>query len=293
MLNNIDFDILLEYLSYIKTGTLQQFNNYINNLDYYDELETYEYSNIRRMFSRLSHIEFDYTTRKFSVCPPTILISNNIGILSGYRTQDFVAKISKKYNIKIIDNNQAPKLITININNTDQFIVDFPNVRISRNFSSKFINIIPEISQVEKALLALEQPLPFTQPNINFYNIKNYKFEKIEFLKPSEGLYCELFPGNNQYFFYKNENWFNINKEYGIFMAHKLANNQNLFKYSINRLGVIKYIQPPELIDRALTMLSGQNPYTKNNYIIYENVSYAIAKKIATILGQKLEVNND
>lgn len=50
MLNNIDFDILLEYLSYLKTGTLQQFNKYIDNLDYNNEIEIFEYSIIRRIF---------------------------------------------------------------------------------------------------------------------------------------------------------------------------------------------------------------------------------------------------
>lgn len=203
MVNNIDFDILLEYLSYLKTGTLSQFNKYVDNLDYNDKIEIFEYSIIRRIFSRLSHLEFDYTNRKFSVCPSTLLMNKNIGILSGYRTKDLLSNIKDKYKIEIIDNYNAPKLIKVEINDIEKFQNEFPNIRISKDFSQRVFDIIPNITQIEKDLPLTEYPLMLSQPNINFYNTKSCKFEQIEFNSPLNGLYRALFPGNNEYYFSK------------------------------------------------------------------------------------------
>ncbi len=284
MLNNIDFDILLEYLSYLKAGTLSQFNKYIDNLDYNDEIEIFEYSIIRRIFSRLSHIEFDYTNRIFSVCPPTILINKNIGILSGYRTKGLLSNIKDKYKIEIIDNYNAPKLIKVEINDIEKFQNEFPNIRISKDFSQSVLDIIPNITQIEKNLPPTEYPLMITQPNINFYNTKSCRFEQIKFNSPLNGLYRALFPGNNEYYFFKDNNWYEISKDYGIFMAHKYAQTKNLIQYDNNSFKILLYIQFPELIDRALTMLSGMNPHIKNNYTIYENIDYKIAEKVTKLL---------
>ena len=86
---NTDFNVLFEYLSYIKTGSLSQFNSYLSSMCYNKDLENYEKANIRRMFSRLGHIEFDYNENKFSVCSPTVCMipNTNKGILSGRRTK--------------------------------------------------------------------------------------------------------------------------------------------------------------------------------------------------------------
>lgn len=284
MLNNIDFDILLEYLSYLKTGTLQQFNKYVDNLDYNNEIEIFEYSTIRRMFSRLSHIEFDYTNRTFSVCKPTILISNNIGILSGYRTKDFLMEIANKYKINDMANQNAPKLIKVEINDIDKFQSEFPDIRVSKDFSQKVLNIIPNIEQIENEMSPVEYPLIISQPNINVYNTKNYRFEQIKFSTPLNGLYRALFPGNNEYYFFKNNNWYKISKDYGIFIAHKYAQSENLIQYDNNCFKILLYVQLPELIDRALTMLSGMNPHVKNNYYIYENIDYKTAEKVTRLL---------
>lgn len=40
---NINYDILLMYLSGRKQGTISQFKSYINNLDYACEIENLEY----------------------------------------------------------------------------------------------------------------------------------------------------------------------------------------------------------------------------------------------------------
>lgn len=284
MLNNIDFDILLEYLGYLKTGTLQQFNKYIDNLDYNNEIEIFEYSIIRRIFSRLSHIEFDYTNRIFSVCPPTLLMNKDIGILSGYRTKDLLRNIKDKHKIEIIDNYYAPKLIKVEIDDIDKFQNEFPNIRISKDFSQRVLDIIPNIEQIEKEISPTEYPLIISQPNINFYNTKSYRFEQTEFNTPLNGLYRALFPGNNKYYFFKDNNWYEITKDYGFFMAHKYAQTKNLIQYDNNSFKILLYVQFPELIDRALTMLSGINPHVKNNYTIYENIDYKTSEKIIKLL---------
>lgn len=46
----------------------------------------------------------------------------------------------------------------------------------------------------------------------------------------------------------------------------------------------------PELIDRSITMRSGQNPKSLNGYLIYDNIDINTAEKVSNLLCQKLEV---
>lgn len=296
MNNNINYDVLLEYLSYIKIGSWQQFKKNVDDLNYDNQI--INYIEIQKVFSRLGHIEFSFKNRgEYSVCPATICINKDgsEGILSGYRTKEFISFIKDKYEVIEIENYNAPKILIIKLKNgLDDFKKWFPQIRISKNFPEKVLNIMPTIEEVISNLDKMDSELEFSQSNVRLYkfNDKNNYIEKINSNKKADGLYERSNICNKDYFLCLNNNWYKIDKNWGIFYVNNLA-NKRIVQYRDNKIIINKYINFPELLDRALTMLSGKNPVITNNKSkIYENVDLNFAQKIAHIMGQKLEVIN-
>lgn len=302
VLNCIDYDILLEYLSYIKSGTITQFKQYINNIDYEDKLFEHKnelkekgynfsvYNQIFSMFSRLGHIEFDYVNSRFAVCPSTLVILSNgqEGILSGCRTKELKTKLNDIS--ENIDNNNAPKCIKIKIDDLNDFKEKFSNVRISENYSDKLLKIIPSITEIKNNLKEVRSPIKLSDNFISGYNSTEYKFnKKINVYNLKFGLYEEKNYGYNTYYLYDNQKWYEIDRNYGIFIVHnKEKKNNKIMRYKDNSLYIRLGIQFPELIDRALTMYNGLNPKIIDNERVYDNISIESAKRVANILGQIL-----
>lgn len=287
---NIDFNVLFEYLSYIKTGSLSQFNSYLSSMCYNKDLENYEKANIRRMFSRLGHIEFDYNENKFSVCSPTVCMipNTNKGILSGRRTKNLLNDIKKFYEISETNNYDAPKCLVINVSDINYFKMNLPHLRISQDFTKNLLKLLPSLDDIENNLIKLDySPISDSFPT-RLYDLNSHKFlnynSKIFY---KDGLYEIKYYSNRQYFIYKNKQWYQIEKEYGKFLLEK---KQNLFKYSENKLKLKNYMRLPELMDRCMTMRSGQNPQNLNGDLIYDNIDITTAKKVSNLLDQKLEV---
>lgn len=289
-MTNIDFDTLFEYLSYVESGSLNQFNSYLSNMCYERDLENYEKTNIRRMFSRLGHIEFDYIENKFSVCPTTVCIlpNTNKGILAGMRTKDILNYIEQFYHISVTDNNFAPKCLTINIPDINTFRINLPQIRISQNFTKNLLHLLPGLDDIEKTLVKLDHsPISASFPT-RLYNIYKHSFEDykpINFYK--DGLYEIKYYSNRQYYLYRNKKWHKIEKEYGKFLLEK---DEILLKYSSNQLLLKSYMRFPELLDRALVMNSGVNPIKTSGYIVYDNIDIATAQKVSSLLDQNLEL---
>lgn len=285
---NIDFDILFEYLSYIESGSLQQFNTYLSNMSYEQDLENYEKANIRRMFSRLAHIEFDYNENKFSVCPPTICIipNTNKAILTGRRTKDILKIISDFYDIEATDNYDAPKCLIINIPDISVFKINLPQIRVSLDFTKNILRLLPSLKDIENNLMQIDNYPISDSFLVRIYDNNKHKFTDYGskmFYK--DGLYEIIYPNNRKYYINNNTQWYKIEKKYGKFLFEK---NQKLFKHSSNQLWLKQYMRLPELIDRGLTMRSGKNPKISNGYFIYDNIDNVTAKKVLTLLDQDM-----
>lgn len=304
ILNCINYDILLEYLSFIKTGSFSQLKNYINNLDYNDELQQYKeeirekdydfnpHAIIFSMLSRLGHVEFDYSKAKFAICPATLVINSHSkrGILSGYRTRHF-ENVAKNF-IKLIKNTNAPTCIQVEFDNIENFKMKFPLIRISNNFSNNLLHIVPTVNDYETKLQEIENPL-INKNFVSFYNAKKYTFDTLRDQNLKNGLYEINYDDYNKvYYFFNNNKWYKIDKNYGKFLIHKYENNKNILIYNNKQqiLYLNKYTRLPELIDRALTMCSGINPSLVDKGYEYVNIDITIAKLVAKILGQNLGV---
>ena len=147
---------------------------------------------------------------------------------------------------------------------------------------------MPSLDDIENNLAKLDySPISDSFPtrlyDLNGHTFLNYNSNM--FYK--DGLYEIKYYSNRQYFIYKNKQWYQIEKEYGKFLLEK---KQNLFSYSENKLKLKSYMRLPELIDRSITMRSGQNPKSLNGYLIYDNIDINTAEKVSNLLCQKLEV---
>lgn len=304
ILNCINYDILLEYLSFIKAGSLSQLKNYINNLDYNDELQQYKeelreidyafnpHAIIFNMLSRLGHVEFDYNKAKFAVCPATLVINHHSkwGILSGCRTRHF-EKDAEKF-VKLIKNKNAPTCIQVEFKNLENFKIKFPHIRISNNFSNNLLQIVPTVNDYETKLQEVENPL-INKNFVSFYNAKKYTFDALKDQILKSGLYEINYNDYNKVYYLFNDNkWYKIDKNYGKFLIHKYENDKNILVYDNKQqiLYLNKYTRFPELIDRALTMCSGINPSLVDKGYEYVNIDITTAKLVAKILGQSLGV---
>ena len=304
ILSCIDYDILLEYLSYIKSGTIAQFKQYINNVDYEDKLDYYKnelaekgyhfsiYNQIFSMFSRLGHIEFDYINSKFAVCPPTLVVIPNTqeGFIVGSRTKGLkilLKTYSEKY--KETDNSNAPKCIKIKFEDLNYVKERFPQLRISENFSDNVLKIVPNITVIQKNLKEVKTPIRQTDKFIKKYNPIKFNFENSNAHNLTFGLYEEKNYGYNTYYLYDNQKWYEIDRNYGIFIVHnKEGKNNKIMRYEDSSLYIKLGIQLPELIDRALTMYSGFNPEIIDKERVYVNIDIETARYVADILGQHL-----
>lgn len=304
MLSNINYDILLEYFSAQKEGSWKQFKDALNNLDYGNDLDYYDYNAVQKMFTRLGHIEFDFEKRKYAVVPPTLLINNKseYGILCGYRNRDFINKIKCKYKVIEEDNIDAPKIVKIKYIGINEFISDFASIRVSEDFSIKSLFLCNELYNIDKFY---EETCKNVQdknfyilnyPNCKYYDIDVYK----SFKNPKQqnieiGLFELSAYDKNKYYLKLNDMWYNIpnnDKQMGIFLIHYILNKRNLIKYSEEKkeLYVSEYIYFPKLIDKCLTSLTGRNPkINKMKLRRYENIEPLYANKIAKILQQDLK----
>lgn len=291
----IDYNILLEYISYLKSGTIEQFKHYIDNLDYKDKLQEIKdhnpYTSIITMFSRLGHIEFDYTNRKFSVCPATLVVLSDKkqGVLSGYRTKKFVKDLDGLFQIEVLPNNYAPNIIKIYFGDIDDFKNSFPKIKISEDFSDNLLNIVPTVKDIKANLQEFQRVPIFGQSFVKYYNSKSFKFEFIKNDYIKDGLYEIDNSWYKDYYLRKNNKWYQIDMCYGKFLIHSYENKKTL-RYSNGALYLNSHLRFPELIDRALTMYSGKNPSWEKSELKYDIINKNIANNVAKLLGQYLEV---
>lgn len=269
-MKQFDYDILLEYLSWKKIGNWEQFKKYVSNLDYEDSFESYFSTELARTFSRLGHIEFKFKDkRKFSICPAAISLFGNSykGVLCGYRTKEQL-EILKFYceqnnlNFDEIDNYKAPTTIIIDFKN-EQNLLTFEEkfalgIKIVKNFSQNLLDLIPSINEYVKSLSPHDG-----EPARERYDLNSFNHIKIKdsYTKPQENILYSNDGYIKKYYLYKNNIWFEIDKSYAIFYILKQEKNlQKYIDFKDNKINLIKYIQFPELIDRALTLQSGLNP---------------------------------
>lgn len=294
----INYDILLTYLSYFSDGRREKIKDYINNIDYNDNFEKYVnedkdnrsksqlYNRIFQMFSRLGHIEFDYINNKYSVCPPTLVVLPNKEqcILCGSRTKIFKNKILP-YLIEE-DNYLAPKCWKINTENIED-IKQKVELRISENFTQNMLSIVPTVENIIKTE-ETESPIRLNINPIKKYNPTNYRYETINnFDNLETGLYERKNIYNYTYFYLdETKNWHSIDKYYGQYLMQKNNNKILTYDESTSSLFVNASMPLPELIDRALTMLSGKNPELVGYEYKYDNINLDINNKIEKILGQ-------
>lgn len=292
---HLNYDKLLEYFSCLKQGSWNQFKQALNNINY-DEIDL-NYAVERQMFSRLGHIEFIFEPKpQFCINKPALgmIPNSNEAILCGYRTPKFFEKlcyICKQNDIivKEYENNNAPKLIILNFEKDYQQSIINKHIPIIHKFSQKVINFIPSVEEYYENLNPLEN-FRFQNYDLQIYNTEMKKF--INFGKsqvPKEGLYRMRTYEKDRFFIYFSDKWFETDKSYGICKVFEIKRKNNLFNYKDNCLYINEYITLPELADRAISLCSGINPKIKNEYRIYKNIPYEVAKITASKLGQILE----
>lgn len=261
------------------------------------------------MFSRLGHIEFDYYSQKFAICPPTFvkIPNENNWILAGSRDYKLIESIEEffiKKNVKKIFNPNAPQCIKIENCKDEDFetfkenIKEEKDIYISRNFCSNVLQIVPTVQKLVKNLQSITEPQHsdfqyFNPKDMHFYDKRN---------RENDGLYKYKQYGYNDYFLKHNNLWYKIEYNYGKFYV---CQEKKLIKYRKKEktLYLDIRIRFPELIDRALTMCSGINPsvvsleeikttkyieYSKKEYLKYTNIDEQIADNVAKILNQKI-----
>ena len=309
MLNKINYDILLEYLSAQKYGSWNQFKNSLSNLDYNNELDYYDYNAVQKMFTRLGHLEFDFDKRTYAVVHPTLLVNPNseYGILCGYRNKDFINSIKEKYEVLEENNVDAPKLIKVKYLNKSNFQSDFPNVLISENFSMESLYLCDKFYNIENfynETLKNKQDNYFflrNNPLCKYYDINRlHSFINIKHINTQIGLYELSNYSHNKYYLIENDLCYNIqnnDKQMGIFLIHYILKKKNLIQYSPEKktLYIPIYIYFPKLIDKCLTSLTGKNSIiVQNKYNIklrkYENIDSMYATAVAKILQQDSKV---
>lgn len=301
-MNNINYNTLFEYLSLVGQGSWSQFKNCINNANYSDIKLCND--SIRMMFSRLGHIEFNFSKESgnsWSITPPFInLIPNSqTGILSGSRTKTFLGSLREycgknKIDYILEENFEAPNCIKLNFKN-ENAIETFKNendlnIQISNNLPYKILYLFENIENTIKNLRPLEDFNNHEDYELKmFNNTKKYGFDDVPTGKNCQnGFYERNLYGNGEYYLRLNKNWYSVEKNIGKFIYFYLNNVKNLIKYETKSLKIIKYLHFPELIDRALTNCSGYNSKIIEGYRTYENIDLNFAINITAKLGQEL-----
>ncbi len=289
-MKQFDYDILLEYLSWKKSGTWEQFKKYVFNLDYDDIEETYFPQELMRTFSRLGHIEFKFKDKaEFSICPPAISLFENgyKGVLCGYRTKEQLELLKiycerNNLNFYELDNYKAPKNIIIDFKNEKNIAIfeekSAFNIKIVKNFSENILTLIPSIDEYVKNLSPYDG-----KPARERYDLNSFKCIKIKdsYAKPQENILYSNDGYIKKYYLTRNNNWLEIDKDYGIFYILKQEKFlKNYINFNNNKINLKKNIQFPELIDRTLTLQSGLNPKIENDWRIYDKIDLKFAKKI-------------
>ena len=299
----LDYDVLLEYLSYKDCGKYIDFKNYVKNL-IYDEEDvisfSYIISQVRRTLSALGHVEFLFNGDKqiFKAAPPVISILPNDtkGVLCGYRTQEFLKELKKYCNDKGLNyseekNYKAPQVIFIDFksqNNINDIKLSETDVKVVTDFSKKLLYVYPTINDVVVNIMKKSVPLDDVG-SVKYYDEYNNKFEG--FCK--DYCVCETTNcGLPKYYIYRNEineEYFEVDKYTAIINQYRIY-RQKIFKLKDNKLKVYYIEGLPDLIDRALTLASGINRKKENNSIIYDNIN----EELMVLLCEKtgLEVKN-
>jgi len=302
----VDFNVLLSYLSYRETDSWENFKSFIDKIDYDDLNNEFKHYNTRLTLSRLGHVEFLFREKQrfWAICKPSISIIPNtyLGVLSGYRTNDFVLKLKeycKELEIEFIQekNYSAPDRITINFNEQPKIetfkIENSLNIEITENFSEKILFLTKNITDLLKNLEKHEgNP---ENLNLKYFYIdkeRNFYSYKKEIIRSNyqEGLYRNDHRFNKSNYLYLNDNLYLVDEETGKFIAFYNNGVDNLIKYKNGNIEISRYIRFPELIDRALIMFSGFNSIIKNKNFVYSNINIKFAQSLANKLGQKLEV---
>lgn len=300
-----NYDILLEYLSRTHCGKWQDFKDIVQNLNYADSLNI-NANEIRRMLSSLGHVEFLFNDSEqiYSVAPAGIVLLDNTfkGVLCGYRTEELLETLKnecRKYVLTYEEKiqNTAPKAVYINFKNRkniDYFLEQTSlDLYITKNFTTRLLKSLPSIANVLNDTISCENvKLDINAPNVYLYD----GFHNKPILAKGRGvtdfyLYERRFYNKRDYFLSYNNNFYKIDKHYGLcIVCSKL--NKKFLQYHNNKL-YISSVGVPELIDRALTLSSGLNRTTSQfNQYTYDKIHSNIAKLVSQKTGLQMEINN-
>ena len=314
---DIDYDILLEYLSYKKQGKWSDFKRYVKDL-IYDDFDVikrdeinYFIGHVRRTLSALGHIEFIFSDKsEYIVAPPVISILPNStkGVLCGYRTKEFLDKIKNKcrqlgFGYTEEDNYRAPKAIFIdfkskenmNLCQQDSSLLN-NDIKIVTDFTKKLLTVYPYIEEIIAKAPHVE--------NLGECNVYNEVFHKFVSEAPKDNCACEKqYFGHNKYFVYRDvlNSYNEVEKHVAICNQYRHYCDKVIFELNENILKVNYINGLPELIDRALTLSSGKNRMRRKRAenriakiysFIYDNISEETASLLSKKTGLKLEVKN-
>lgn len=312
-----NYNLLLEYLSYKKYGTWQDFKKYVENLSFDNISDTelkYRKIELCRMLSSLGHVEFMFGEKSYySICPPAIALFNNAfsGVLCGYRTPEFLESLKmkcKEFNVDFTEKEMrnSPKVIIIDFKNQDtlnKFTSKYDQnfISISPNFSLTLMSRIPSINDIVDNL----QPIKFDRDeyDVKIFN-RNYRNDSFSFVNARGIGECDWsvyevpYLSHKEYILYGNDNKY-YKTDKSIALCKYFSENYNkVCYYSYNNKALIlknsrysNYI--PELIDRALTLSSGLNRITGNNNVVYCNISPELADITSEKMGLCMREKNE
>jgi hypothetical protein len=245
--------------------------------------------------SKLGHAEFRSGSDKggWRIAPPVLSGSgteNVVGVLSGARTPKMMAALeSSGVSLTVTPQRDAPDVVRIAANSRQRFIDAAACAGVYLQWNTPLAILAAAVPIVEQRAQEVEVPIGGWVVSRFSRRQLAWTDSSIECARDSvRDLFRFVSPQRTQYLLVENGRSFDCGSAEGKYSV--LSRKRNVLSYSAEAqtMAMPFACRPPNLIERALVLCSGELPAVADGALQYQQIPRVVAQAAAALLSQKL-----
>jgi len=292
----MNYNLLLQYLSELESGSWTQFRQALEYLADDDE-ELYRSVEARRL-SMLGHVEFAFTDNlQWSICPPTLAWlprqDQITAVLCGQRTEPLVENLQHQAQelnciVEIHPQTEGADvvLVTVPSSSVGEKLAELIEVQSEPQAAERIAHCLPTLANYARLFPEVAEPIGYKMKK---FDVAASRWKEVEESHK---------PGFYRYEYYRPEYRLKLNgrslkvpRNVGLFLLLQ-HHNRSVLQYDSEKQTLTIPVHPrlPVLFARAATLCSGYLPhFDKKTYTYtYHQITPTVARYITSKLNQQV-----